>query len=390
MTVEQKQDKHTGYDLVIQRNLRVFLDTLDGLDYSGFLRGCPRFPGYVTEMDLMWALQMKDVAVGFADRKDQEALVISVPTDPYDPISFVTFKSKIVQEIEKEIKRSDPRNMDAEVAEKSIADLNSSITAVIQDIVPQKVDQILPKEVERQESIVKEEYEKALNALYDKDEQKDKKIEELESRIREIQEIQEFMKQSPAPSPLPASAPTQEEVPKPDKLPLVMQVNRFWTVKTKDIDDSIWVQETRGKEGGGELNLTVSAGAGNLYWIVNSTPEGQSILYERLKKIMTEFMETGSVHSDLMYAMPREGETRIFTPRVTNGQIYTKDGWEPQKGVFSREFSSLLIVSLGESRFTMDFKLRLSELAVFKGLIRELVNRVLLSGDEVINGQLYA
>lgn len=378
-------DKRTGYDMVIQRNKEVFLETLVGVDYTGFLRGCPRNPGHVTQMDLLWTMKIRAVAMGFGNRENEGPPDIPIPADPYDPIEFSKFTGQIIEEIEKEIKHSDPRNLEAEAAKESIEDLNQSIKAIVADIVPQKVDQILPREVANQEDVIKKEYEEALNVLNTKDEEKTKKIEELETRIREIQES---MKQTPAPAPSEPAKPAPEAP--LDRLSLAMKVDRFWAVRTRDIDDSIDVREVRGKEGGGELNLTVSAGAGNLYWIIDSTPEGQSILYERLKKSIVEFMETGSVHSDLMYSMPREGETRIFAPRITNGQIYVKDGWIQEKGVFSREYSSLLIVSIGESRFTIDFRLKLSQIERFKELVKELVNRILLSGDEVANDRPYA
>lgn len=384
MADEKKSNGHTGYDVVIHRNWEVFRDTLEGLDYRGFLRGCPRHPGRVTMMDLEWALKMKKAAEGFAQAEGNDPEEIPVPGNPYDRFAFSEFCGSIVKIIELEIKRSDPRNLEAEATKGALKSLNLSALEVIREVAPAKVEEAIKRDRTVQKSENREDLENAVNELNEKDGEKDRRIAALEADI-------EKLKSAPVPAPL--TVPTQPERARPwvpDRLPLKMKVERFWTLKLKDIDDSPRIMETRGKENGGNIPVQVSIGDGNFTWIVITTPEGQSVLYERFKKILIDFLVTGKVKSDLTYSVPSENERRTFAPEVMDGQVSMERHWEPVRGIFSKEITRDVGVRIGDSSWTVNVRMKLNEVEKFKEVAVELVTRILLTGEVVLDDGPYA
>ena len=373
MVDEKKSNGHTGYDVVIHRNLMVFMDTLEGLDYRGFVRGCPRHPGHVTMMDLEWGLKLKKVAEGFAESEDME-LDIEVPANPYDRFAFSEFCGEIIKEIEREIKRSDPRNLEAEATKDALKNLNLSALEVVREIAPQKVEDAIKRDGITQKAAGRTEVENALNKLNEKDEDKDQRISALELEIQK-------MKNGPPQVPSQVSGLLHAGPAVPDRLPLKLKVERFWTLKLRDIDDSPRVTETRGKEDGGDISVELSNGSGNFKWNVHATPSGQSVLYERMKKVLLDFLETGRVKSDLTYALPSGNEERSFAPEQREGQVHITSSWEPVRGLFSREYTTDITMRIGESSWSVNVRMKLNEVEKFKQILVEVVNEVLLTGE---------
>ena len=120
-----------------------------------------------------------------------------------------------------------------------------------------------------------------------------------------------------------------------------------------------------------------------MVWKVNTTKLGHSQLYERIKKLLLEFLGEGRVSSEQSYSFPGEGENRNFSPEIKGGKVKSIDNWAPRKGLFNREYEQTLTFMVGESSWSVDVKMKNSDVVSFKKILEELMAMILLSGDEV-------
>ena len=358
----------TGYDKKLNVNYSILKEILRESNFDEFLRACPRYVEFVTEMDITRLLYFKGIAESWSDEE------IELPGNLMDVRQFNDCKGRIVASILTEIKRGDPRNLEYEVVQDSMLDMNNLTAAVTEKVMSsdhfiKKVQESLENKEDK--GISEGEVEASINLI-------ETELSGLSRRLN----ILENSEGSSHHSDNEEFKQKKVESPKETKM-IEINVNRSWSVRVSDADKSFIIKEKRGKEEGGTLNVEISDGLGSLVWKVNTTKLGHSQLYERIKKVLLEYLSEGSVSSEQNYSFPVERENRNFSPEIRGGRVISIDNWVPRKGLFNREYEQALTLTVGESSWSVDIRMKNSDVASFKKTLEELMAMILLSGDEV-------
>ena len=165
---------------------------------------------------------------------------------------------------------------------------------------------------------------------------------------------------------------------------LAISVDRNWVVSVSDVDDSLLIKEKREREDGGDITVGISDGSGSVTWKVRATKIGHSILYERTKKVIGEFLLKGSVFTDLTYSFPRENEERNFIPEITGGKIKVRDEWPLERGgLFNKKYEKILTFTVGSSSWSVEVETRIGNIQNLKFALIDLMDMILLSGETI-------
>jgi hypothetical protein len=357
----------TGYDKKLNVNYGILLETLRELDYDDFLRACPRYVEFVTELDVEKLLIFKGVAENWSDDE------ITLPNNLMDHRQFAETKGEIVGAITREIKRGDPRNLEYEAVENAMMDMNNLTANVVEKVITsepfaQRIQESIAKKTSQEDS--KEDFVGAVNQL-------NQELTEVKEKLEKMEKIQ------------PAKAMISDdktrvlpETPR-EVLKISLKVKRKWGIKANDADNSIDIHEKREKEEGGDLNVEMTDGNSSIIWKVKTTQLGHSVLYERVKKVLVEFLATGEISTDLTYSFPKENEERNFKPELRSGSVWFMDNWPVKRGLFNQKYERPLTFLVGRSSWTVDIRMKVSDVQGLKSGLTSLVDMVLLSGEEV-------
>lgn len=355
----------TGYDKSLNLYYGIFLRTLEGLDFDDFLRACPRYADFVSDLDVQKLLLWRNVAVAMLKNESAD---LALPDNLMDLWKFNELKGQIAGAIIKEIRSGDPRNLEYEGLEKSMDNLNHLLAdTVTEHVQSPEFDEKLREMVKPQEKNGNNE--ETVNA-----------INEMEKELRELREKIKEMELSPKTNmPSPPSKPAQAPLPSPPpRSPLRYSSDKYWKIEVNEADDTPAVREKRETEEGGQIDVTVSCAQGSLRWKVDTSRNGQGILYDRMKRVLVEYLSTGSVLMDLTWSYPEGNEKRIFVPL---GEM--QDSWKTQgKALFTRNFNGDFQVKVGQSQWQTYIEMREINLHNFKERIIAVVRMVLLSGEE--------
>jgi len=165
---------------------------------------------------------------------------------------------------------------------------------------------------------------------------------------------------------------------------LAISVDRNWVVAVNDYDDSLLINEKREREDGGDITVEISDGSGSVTWKVRATKIGHSILYERTKNVIGEFLLKGSVSTDLTYSFPGENEERDFIPEITGGKIKVRDEWTLERGgLFNKKYEKILTFTVGSSSWSVEVETRMGNVKNLKFALIDLMDMILLSGETI-------
>ncbi|MEM3191608.1 MAG: hypothetical protein QW292_05835, partial [Candidatus Parvarchaeota archaeon] len=300
----------SGYDKKLNVNYSILLDTLKALDYDDFLRACPRYPEFVTEIDISKLFMFRGIAESFAEEE------IDIGENITDYREFERVKGEIVAAITREIRRGNPRNLQYEATEKAMEDMNALTGKTIEKIMQE--EEFMQK--------MGEEFKKYINENKKMDPDIIRTINQMHNEIislkRQIEEMKEERRNVLSEL---ESLPSPPRVEKPDETqPSILEFSkpRKWQVYVTDDGNIDILNEVRGNEEGGDIPVEITDGENSVLWKVKCTQQGHSILYERSKKIMNEYLLDGRVTTTLMYSYPQEGEKRIFSPEIRNGRVH--------------------------------------------------------------------
>lgn len=357
----------TGYDKKLNVNYRILLETLKQLDYDDFLRACPRYVEFVTEIDVSKLLIFRRVAEAWSDEE------ISLPNNLMDVRQFNDTKGEIAGVITREIKRGDPRNLEYEAVRDSMLDMNNLTANVTEKVMTSEqfmknVRGSIEKKADR--GIQEEEIVGSINQI-------GTELSRLSERLDRLEKIDRPTSTSNGKDVNPEKDGAFKEVRKVE-----LNVPRSWSVRANDVDESFVVEEKRGKEEGGDLSVEISDGQGSLVWKVRSTKLGHSLLYERVKKLFLELLGEGRISTDLSYSLPDEEEKRNFSPETREGRVWLMDNWTLRKGLFNREYEQTLTFRVQDSSWSVDVRMKNSEVVSFKRTLENLMAKILLSGEK--------
>lgn len=371
----------TGYDKKLNVNYGILKETLRELDYDDFLRACPRYPEFITEIDVNKFLTFRGVAVNFSGEE------VDIPDNLMDYRQFVDAKGKIVGAITREIKRGDPRNLDYGVVQESMIDMNNLTERVIEKTITsspymQKIQEILSRKMaqeEEEQTVSNSELTETVNELTNK-------INEMTNEFIEIKKKME--KTRPAETSDSTKIQKSEDTESSESAPMnteqiskiAMSVVRTWRIRVNDADDSIYIQEKREKEEGGDVNVEMTDGSGSVIWKVKATKLGHSALYERIKNIMIEFFAKGEVSTNLTYSLPKENEERNFTPEIKQGKVWATDNWSTERGIFNKKYEKPLTFIVGRSSWKVEVETKY-DVKGLKSALMDMMNMILLSGE---------
>lgn len=355
----------TGYDKSLNLYYGILLRTLDGSDFDDFLRACPRYDDFVMDIDVQKLLFWRKVANAMIKNKDAD---LSLPDNLMDLWKFNELKGQIVGEIIKEIRSGDPRNLEYEGLEKSMDNLNHLLADTVTEHVQSPEFFVKFREMVKPQER-NENNEETINAINDIE----KELRELREKIKEM-EITSKTNTSSSPS-KPAQAPPPSP---PPRSPLRYSSEKYWKIEVNDADDTPAVREKRETEEGGQIEVLISCAQGSLRWKVDASRNGQGILYDRMKRVLVEYLSMGNVQTDLSWSYPEGNEKRIFAPV---GEM--QDSWKTQgKALFTRNFSSNFQVRVGQSQWQIYIEMKELNLRNFKERIIAIIRIVLLSGEE--------
>ncbi|MEM3192983.1 MAG: hypothetical protein QW292_13050, partial [Candidatus Parvarchaeota archaeon] len=357
----------TGYDKKLNVNYSILLSTLKALDFDDFLRACPRYPEFVTEIDIEKLYIFHSIAESWSGEK------IKMSDNLTDRHEFEKTKGEIIAAITREIKRGDPRNLEFESVEKSMKEMNDLTVKVIGDILfsedfINKVREGIIKN-DLQKSQVTEGHEEIIHAF-------DDLRQENEKLKMEIEKIKERASE-------PSSLPVHMSIISEEAHPLTFSVSRYWEVAVTDQGEIDITNEKREGEEGGDIRVRISDGENELVWPIYCMPSGHSILYERVKKLLSEFLLTGKILSSLTYSNPKDGEIRLFSPEIENGKVKYFDHWEVRGSLFGSRYEKEITVEIGRSAWSFLVRLKTYDVPEFARNITTLINMILLSGEVV-------
>jgi hypothetical protein len=372
----------TGYDKKLNVNYGILKETLKELDYDDFLRACPRYPEFITEIDVNKLLTFRGVAVNFSGEE------VDIPDNLMDYRQFVDAKGKIIGAITREIKRGDPRNLDYGVVQESMMDMNNLTEKVIEKTITsspymQKIQEILSRKMtqeEEEQTVSNSELTETVNELTNK-------INEMTNEFIEIKKKME--KTKPAETIDSPKIRESEDTESSESVPMnteqiskiEMSVVRTWLISVNDADDSVYIQEKREKEEGGDINVEMTDGSGSVIWKVKATKLGHSALYERIKNIMIEFFAKGEVSTNLTYSLPNENEERNFTPEIKQGKVWATDSWSTERGLFNKKYEKSLTFVVGRSSWKVEVETKMYDVKGLKSALMNLMDMILLSGE---------
>jgi hypothetical protein len=359
----------TGYDKKLNVNYRILLETLRELDYDDFLRACPRYVEFITEIDVEKLLMFKGVAENWSDDE------ITLPNNLMDHRQFAETKGGIVGAITREIKRGDPRNLEYEAVENSMLDMNNLTANVIEKVITsepfvQRIQESIAKRTSQEEGS-NEDLVGAVNQL-------NQELTEVKEKVVKMEKVESARYIAPLEKPEKFHEPVREI------LKISLKVKRTWGIKANDADNSIDIHEKREKEEGGDINVEMTDGNGAVIWKVRTTQLGHSVLYERIKKVLVEFLAVGKISADLTYSLPKENEERNFMPEMKNGNVWLIDNWPVKRGLFNQKYERSLSFIVGSSSWTVDIRMRMSDVIDVKSALTGLMHMVLLTGEETI------
>ncbi|MDA8055733.1 MAG: hypothetical protein M0Z77_08840 [Thermoplasmatales archaeon] len=357
----------TGYDKKLNVNYRILLETLRELDYDDFLRACPRYVEFVTEVDIEKLLIFEGVAENWSGEE------ITIPDNPMDHRQFTKIKGEIVGAITREIKRGDPRNLEYEAVENAMMDMNNLTANVIEKVVTsepfvQRIQEAIAKRTSQGEES-NEDLVGAVNQL-------NHEFTEVKEKLEKMEKVQSARSVTPLEKPKESHEPVQEI------LKISLKVKRTWGIKANDADNSIDIHEKREKEEGGDINVEMTDGNGSVIWKVRTTQLGHSVLYERIKKVLVEFLAVGEISTDLTHSLPKENEGRNFMPEMKNGSVWMIDNWPVKRGLFNQKYERPLSFIVGSSSWTVDIRMKMSDVIDVKSALTGLMDMILLSGEE--------
>jgi hypothetical protein len=264
-------------------------------------------------------------------------------------------------------------------------DMNNLTEKVIERTITsspymQKIQEILSRKMTQEETVSNSELTETVNELTNK-------INEMTNEFMEIKKKME--KTRPAKTNDSPKIRESEDTESSESAPInteqiskiEMSVVRTWLIRVNDADDSVYIQEKREKEEGGDINVEMTDGSGSVIWKVKATKLGHSALYERIKSIMIEFFAKGEVSTNLTYSLPNENEERNFTPEIKQGKVWATDSWSTERGLFNKKYEKSLTFVVGRSSWKVEVETKMYDVKGLKSALMNLMDMILLSGE---------